>query len=241
MNTQIIITTLAALSFTSVGWTAEETSLPHRQERIGLASGAVAGGLAGGPLGVVFGAALGGWLGDAFDTQRSERDDYARRWRETQDAVASLNDLVEGGEQELRRLTADYHSEAELMRDRVREALDVQVLFKTGAADLAGETSDRLERLAELIAGMDGMLLRIEGHADARGAAEFNEQLSAQRAASVREILLRAGVPVSQIVMDARGEREAHAAHEDMDGMALERRVQLTLIPAGTAGRVAQK
>jgi outer membrane protein OmpA-like peptidoglycan-associated protein len=190
---------------------------------------------------VVFGAALGGWLGDAFDTQRSERDDYARRWRETEDAVASLNDLVEGSEQELRRLTADYRREAESMRDRVREALDVQVLFKTGASDLAGETSERLERLAELIAGMDGMLLRIEGHADARGAAEFNEQLSAQRAASVREILLRAGVPVSQIVMDARGEREAQAANEDIDGMALERRVQLTLIPAGTDGRVAQE
>ena len=107
------------------------------------------------------------------------------------------------------------------MREKVRDALDVQVLFKTGDTSLAQETDERLTRLAELVAGMDGMLLRIEGHADARGAAEFNEQLSAQRAATVRDVLIRAGVPSGQIVIDARGEREAHAVDEDIDGRGI--------------------
>jgi outer membrane protein OmpA-like peptidoglycan-associated protein len=56
----------------------------------------------------------------------------------------------------------------------------------------------------------------------------------------VRDILIRAGVPASRIAIDARGEREAQAVDQDVDGMALERRVQLTLIPAGSAGRVAR-
>ena len=127
------------------------------------------------------------------------------------------------------------------MREKVQEALDVQVLFKTGDTSLAQETGERLTRLAELVAGMDGMLLRIEGHADARGAAEYNEQLSAQRAATVRDVLIRAGVPSGQIVVAALGEREAHAVDEDIDGMALDRRVQLTLIPSASEGRMARE
>ena len=240
MIKKIIITGISATALASVGWTAEPTH-EQKQERIGLASGAVLGGLAGGPLGVVFGAALGGWLGDEFDVQRRERDDFEQRWTLAVEEVANLNGLIEGGERELEQLRADFRRDATTMREKVREALDVQVLFKTGDATLAEETDRRLTRLAELVSGMDGMLLRIEGHADARGAAEFNEQLSAQRAATVRDVLIRAGVPSGQIVIDALGEREAHAVGEDVDGMALDRRVQLTLIPSASEGRMARE
>jgi outer membrane protein OmpA-like peptidoglycan-associated protein len=242
MLKKIIITTAAATAFASVGWTAEtETTTAHKHERVGLASGAVIGGLAGGPLGLVLGAALGGWLGDEFDSERTARDDYERRWQEAQAAVADLNGMIEGNERELSRLTSDYRRETAAMRERLRESLEVQVLFKTGATELADETSQRLERIAGLVADMDGTLLRIEGHADARGEADFNEQLSAARAAAVRDILIRAGVPSGWIVLEARGENDAHAVDEDIDGMALDRRVQLTLIPAAPEGRVARE
>ncbi len=240
MIRKIIITGISAMAMTSVGWTAESNQEPTK-ERIGVASGAVLGALAGGPLGLVFGAAFGGWLGDEFDTQRHERDDFEQRWEQAKAEVASLNSLVEGSERQLAQLTSEYGRETSAMREKVREALDVQVLFKTGDTSLAQETDQRLTRLAELVAGMDGMLLRIEGHADARGAAEFNEQLSAQRAATVRDVLIRAGVPSSRIVIDALGEREAQAVDEDIDGMALDRRVQLTLIPSASEGRMARE
>lgn len=235
-----LITTIAVASSASVAWTAESGPAAHEQERAGLASGAVLGGLAGGPLGLVFGAALGGWIGDEFDTQRGERDVYERQWREAQAAVADLNGLLDGKEQEVGQLTADYRRETAAMRERLRDALDVQVLFKTGVSELAEGTSRRLERLAELVADMDGTLLQIEGHADARGDADFNEQLSAQRAAAVRDILIRAGVPAGWIIIEARGESEAQAVDDDVDGMALDRRVQLRLIPAARESQVAR-
>jgi outer membrane protein OmpA-like peptidoglycan-associated protein len=240
MIRKIIITGISATVLTNVGWAAEANHEPN-QERIGLASGAVLGGLAGGPLGVVLGAAFGGWLGDEFDEQRHERDDFEERWEQARAEVASLNGLVQGAEQQLAQLTSEYGRETAAMREKVRDALDVQVLFKTGDTSLAEETGQRLTRLAELVADMDGMLLRIEGHADARGAAEFNEQLSAQRAATVRDVLIRAGVPSGRIVIDALGEREADAVDEDIDGMALDRRVQLTLIPSASEGRMARE
>lgn len=241
MFKKVIFTTIAVTSVASVGWTAEQEASPHKQERVGLATGAVLGGLAGGPLGVIFGAVAGGWLGDEFDIKLGERDDYERRWQEAEAIAAELNGVIEGNEQELDRLKSDYRRETAAMRDRLREALEVQVLFKTGATDLAAETSRRLEQIAELVADMDGTLLRIEGHADARGATEFNDQLSAERAAAVRDILIRAGVPAGWIVVDARGERDALALDEDVDGMAFDRRVELTLIPANPEGRVARE
>ena len=241
MTKKIIITALTALTFATTGWTAESGTEDHSKERVGLASGAIVGGLAGGPLGVVIGAALGGWLGDEFDTERRERDDFASRWQEAEATVASLNEAVIDGERRLSRATATQRRESMAMRERVRDALDVQILFKTGASELADITRERLARLAELVADMDDLLVHVEGHADARGNPEFNAQLSAHRAATVRDILLRAGVPAGQIIVDAHGESDAVAAIEDVDGMALDRRVQLTLIPAGTDGRVAQE
>jgi outer membrane protein OmpA-like peptidoglycan-associated protein len=54
-------------------------------------------------------------------------------------------------------------------------------------------------------------------------------------------VLIRAGVPSGRIVIDALGEREADAVDEDIDGMALDRRVQLTLIPSASEGRMARE
>jgi outer membrane protein OmpA-like peptidoglycan-associated protein len=240
MIKKIFAVGVAGLVLSSSGWTAE-VSQSSTQERIGLSSGAVLGGLAGGPLGLVFGAAFGGWLGDQFSDARREQAESDARWRQASEEAANLNALVIGGERALERQSSEYRRNLVAMESTVRDALDVQVLFKTGESSLTDETRQRLTRLAELLSRMDGMLVRIEGHADARGAPEVNEQLSAERAVSVRDILVRAGVPADRITIDAQGERQASAGSEDADGMAFERRVQLTLLPTGADRAVARE
>jgi outer membrane protein OmpA-like peptidoglycan-associated protein len=238
MKTAILIVTATLVA--TVGWT-EEAPRTSTHEAIGFGGGAAIGGAAGGPIGLVVGAALGAWLGDRFEAERSAHLDYERRWGQARDEVAALNGLVQNSEQQVALLETRLRQEAHAMRDTVREALDVRVLFKTNESVLAQETEERLARLAELLARMDGMLIRVEGYADPRGEEEYNEQLSAARAVAVRDMLIRSGVPANRISVDAHGERQSSATDGDVDALALERRVQLTLIPADRARRIAQK
>ena len=88
---------------------------------------------------------------------------------------------------------------------------------------------------------MDGMLIRVEGFADARGNVEYNAQLSADRALAVQDALIRAGVPSGRIVLDSYGEQFSRSDESDLDGLAMERRVELSLVDGGERQRIAQK
>ena len=219
---------------------ADETQTKNH-EAIGFGSGAVIGGIAGGPIGVVLGAAAGAWLGDRYNEERTARLDFEQRWTLAAAEVDELNGLVLSSERRVSTLESELRQQSREMNGMVRDALDVRVLFRTNESTLPEETEARLTRLAELLASMDGMLVRIEGHADARGNAEHNEQLSAQRAVAVRDTLIQAGVPASRITVDAHGERYSSAEESDVDALAMERRVDLTLIRNGDESRIAQK
>jgi len=234
----IILVTTAM--FTATGWTAEDTRT-SKHESIGIGGGAAIGGVAGGPIGLVLGAALGALLGDRFDEEHDARVQSEQRWTEAEAEVAALNGLVISSERQVVELETQLRQETREMQTTVRDALDVQVLFRTNESTLPDETQTRLLRLAELLARLDGTLIRVEGHADSRGNQEHNDQLSAQRAAAVRDTLIRAGVPTSRISMDAHGETYASAAENDVDALAMERRVQLTLIRNGDERRIAQE
>ncbi len=235
-----VIIALIATTFTSITWAAEEDK-PHRFEDIGAGSGAVIGAIAGGPVGAILGAAAGVWLGDRFDEERGVSADFAQRWVEASNQVESLNSLIENSERQIATLEMRNRQDASAMKNAVREALDVHLLFKTDETEVADETQSRLVRLANLLARMDGMSVRVGGHADARGDAGHNAQLAEQRATNVRNTLIGAGVPAGRIYVDSYGEQYSSTDEKDYDALAFDRRVQLTLIPTGAPERVARQ
>ena len=234
------IIALIVTTFASVGWAAESAK-PNKFENIDLGSGAAIGAAAGGPVGLLLGAAAGIWLGDRFDAERSARVTFEERWTETREQVAGLNGLIESSERQIAVLETRNRQDARAIENAVREALDVHILFKTDETEVADNTQDRLVRLASLLARMEGMSISVGGYADSRGDAEHNAQLSAQRAANVRATLIRAGIPSGRISVDAFGEQHSVADEKDLDALAFDRRVQLTLIPTGSPERVARQ
>ena len=236
---QIIIAVIAT-TLTSGAWAAEQEQAT-KLERIGLGSGALIGAAAGGPLGFIIGAAAGVWMGDRFHQEQTARADYEEKWTDASEQVASLNGLVESSERRIVTLEARSRQDASAMRDAVSEAVDLHVLFKTDEVEVDSATQERLARLATRLTRMDGLSISVGGYADARGDAQHNAQLSAQRAANVRATLIRAGVPAERILVNAHGEQFAAAEDQGLDVLAFDRRVQLTLIPAETSERVARQ
>jgi len=239
MTKQILVLIVAA-GLTSPAWTAERNTAP-KEEQIGVGSGFVAGALAGGPIGALVGAAIGGWTGNRFHRERSEKLDAEQRYEQARTDAASLEGMLQARERDLTDLRSEWRGAQRNYRDALQQALDAQVFFRTGQSELDDEASQRLSRIAGLVEEIDDLTIIVEGHADARGDEEYNEQLSAQRAAAVRDALIRAGLSADRITSVAEGERRSTAAEKDLDALALERRVNLSIVDRQVTNRVAQQ
>jgi outer membrane protein OmpA-like peptidoglycan-associated protein len=220
---------------------------PSPQEPAGFVTGAVIGGLAAGPIGAVIGAGVGTWLGSrvhrAHDAGKAEakvavlEGDKTRLEKETATLETAKSDLEETNRALTARLDQLAHS-VEVAQDatddaareqaaKVLDGLQGDVLFRTGSAEMSGETLHGIEVLAGVMAKSPALTIRLDGYADPRGTDETNMKLSEQRADAVRDVFLAAGVPEGSVEVNAYGRSQSTAA--DSDGYAFERRVRLTL------------
>ena len=74
---------------------------------------------------------------------------------------------------------------------------------------------------------LKGRVMTIIGRTDARGSAEYNKELSANRAEAARNYLVQRGVAAANIHIIARGEQGAQGTNEET--WALDRRVDFEL------------
>ncbi len=99
--------------------------------------------------------------------------------------------------------------------------------FKLGSADLPDPLKRQLEVFAEVLKGKrgSGKVVRVEGHADASGAAAANQSLSQRRAEAVKEFLVGLGADPLMIEPVGMG---ANAPKNTKDPLAPEnRRVEI--------------
>ena len=247
MKTKIIALVATAL-VTPTTFAAPKTE-QNREEGIGVGGGAVAGAILGGPIGLLVGAATGGWLGGKFHKSREAREEAEARQlaaearqAEAERLATSLEAMMAASEQEHEAQTIVMRTREDALQEALREAFEVEVYFHTGESALAAPVAARVGRLGEILRGFEGLAVVIEGHADPRGDEAYNEELSAQRAAAVREALIGAGLEPTQITTRAAGETDSAATEGDLDAMALERRVDLSIVyPLPRENRVARQ
>jgi OOP family OmpA-OmpF porin len=87
-----------------------------------------------------------------------------------------------------------------------------------------------LDVVAETLTSRPDIRVRVEGHTDSRGAAEYNQNLSQRRAESVRRYLIGKGISGSRMVARGFGESQPVATNDTEEGRALNRRVELSVI-----------
>jgi outer membrane protein OmpA-like peptidoglycan-associated protein len=83
-----------------------------------------------------------------------------------------------------------------------------EVLFPHDSFEITPASSDILDQVARVIRERKITAIRLEGHTDSSGSAEYNQRLSQNRAIAVRDGLVARGVPATNVALAAKGERE---------------------------------
>lgn len=114
--------------------------------------------------------------------------------------------------------------------------LDSLNLFDSGSAELKPGSTKVLINALVGIKARPGWLIVISGHADARGDAAKNLDLSRARASTVRDWMQRMGnIPDSCFAVQGVAASQPVSSNDTLDGRAENRRVDIRLVPEGNA------
>ena len=101
------------------------------------------------------------------------------------------------------------------------------VYFVEGTDEFAPESRRVVEWIFAEIARRKASEIVVIGHTDRVGTLDYNDGLSRQRAARVRNDLIKLGIPGSRVAAVGRGERELLVATEDEVSEPRNRRVEI--------------
>lgn len=120
--------------------------------------------------------------------------------------------------------------------------LDSMSLFATGQWQLKPGSTKVLVNALVGIKARPGWLIVVAGHTDSTGDEKSNQILSLQRAESVRNWMRDTGsVPESCFAVQGYGESRPVATNDTPEGRALNRRVDISLVPQANACRMPGK
>lgn len=114
--------------------------------------------------------------------------------------------------------------------------LDSMSLFDTGKWSLKPGSTKLLVKSLVGIKAKPGWLIVVAGHTDNTGDDKSNQMLSLKRAESVRDWMRDTGdVPESCFAVQGYGEGRPVATNDTTEGRALNRRVEISLVPQANA------
>ena len=111
----------------------------------------------------------------------------------------------------------------------VKKAFD-NLEFDSGEAGIQPVSFASLNELAALLQQHPEWKLRIAGHTDSAGEADYNMQLSRDRAESVRNYLVAQGLESKRFVVEWFGETRPIATNDTPEGKQQNRRVELEIL-----------
>jgi chemotaxis protein MotB len=144
---------------------------------------------------------------------------------EYEQLASSLRGEIDAGRIELMEL-----------RGRTTVKLKDKILFASGSATIGAEGKEALRKVADALRGMQGKLVRVEGHTDnvptvATGPFPTNWELSTARALAVVHFLQDGGVDPTRMSGAGFSEYQPIAPNDTPDGRSQNRRIEIVLVP----------
>lgn len=210
----VCLATMTAGCATYTGQTSDPND-PNRTKRgalIGAAIGAAAGLLSGDSaverrqhamVGAGIGALAGGSIGAYQDRQEAE----------------------------LRRATAGTGVDVSRDGDVIKLNLPDGVTFDFNKTDVKPQFYPALNTIAGTLKEYNQTIVEVSGHTDSIGTDAVNQRISEQRANSVASYLMGQGVQRERFEIVGMGKRYPIASNDTESGRALNRRVEIRLLP----------
>jgi outer membrane protein OmpA-like peptidoglycan-associated protein len=138
-------------------------------------------------------------------------------------------------EAEMDRLTGALGRIAETRRTALGLVMsldDGYLKFDFDLAELRPESREVLSQIAGILFTADNFVITVSGHTDARGTAEYNQELSLQRAQTVTDYLIATGLSADLFTVQGLGESQLLDPGNTDEAHATNRRVELGLVSA---------
>jgi chemotaxis protein MotB len=164
---------------------------------------------------------------ETLEGKIEEREDKISKLQGTYDSlVAQLKDELASGQVQIEQL-----------KEGLRVNLSQEILFPTGSAELDAQGRDVLRRVAFELAKVPHRI-EVEGHTDnvpIRGnlakTYPSNWELAGARAASVVRLFAEGGIDSDRLAAVSFGEEKPVASNASEEGRALNRRIEVRLLP----------
>jgi outer membrane protein OmpA-like peptidoglycan-associated protein len=162
---------------------------------------------------------------------KQENEAQAAAARAEADRAAAAKTQAEAEKAELRTQLLQQFNTILETRDSARGLIVnmSDVLFDTGKYNLRSAAREKLAKVAGVISGHAGLKLEVEGHTDNVGSDEYNQNLSEQRGAAVRDYLAEQGIPASALTTRGFGESKPTVSNDTAAGRQQNRRVELVV------------
>lgn len=114
-----------------------------------------------------------------------------------------------------------------------------ELSFAPNATEVSSVGVKALRRMAKLLLKHPSGQVVIEGHADAQGDPEVNQQLSLDRAYAVRDVLVAYGVSARRMPVHGFSDEQPLSTNLTADGRQRNRRVEIIILGAHVGAHVS--
>ncbi|WP_375770728.1 OmpA family protein [Archangium gephyra] len=168
-----------------------------------------------------------------------------RKLAEAKEALEKRSSEYESLAKSLEKEISEGKIELSELRGRMTVNLKDKILFASGSARVGKEGQEALAKIAEALKGVQGKIIRVEGHTDdvptdPKGPFPSNWELSLARSMAVVRSLQDAGVDPTVLSAAGYGPYQPIAPNDSPENRSLNRRIEIVLAPgvgSATAGR----
>ncbi|WNG14392.1 OmpA family protein [Cystobacter fuscus] len=163
-----------------------------------------------------------------------------KKLAEAKEALEKKSAEYENLSKSLEQEIAEGKVELSELKGRMTVNLKDKILFASGSARVGKEGEAALKKVAEALKGVQGKIIRVEGHTDdvptdPKGPFPTNWELSLARAMAVVRALQDAGVDPTRLSAAGYGPYQPIAANNSPENRSLNRRIEIVLAPGEQA------